>query len=79
MDNRIDSIILRKLKPRDHGVKFYRVNIITNQNELAAFLVNSGNVLKEDVDIVLVSIDDKLSNEPWGARQQHAIQHPKPH
>ena len=55
------------------------VETVPNLNASAAFQVDSGKVLKEDVVIVLVSIDDKLSNEPWGARQQHAIQHPKPH
>lgn len=35
-------------------------------NASAAFQVVCGKVLKEDGDIVLVIIDDKLLYEPWG-------------
>ena len=41
------------------------VETVPNLNASAAFQVDSGKVFKEDVDIVLVIIDDKLSFVPW--------------
>jgi hypothetical protein len=35
-------------------------------NASAAIQVDSGKMFKEDVDIVQVFIDDKLSYVPWG-------------
>ncbi len=47
-------------------LNFNSVETIPNLNASAAFQVDSGKVFKEDVDIVPVIIDDKLSYIPWG-------------
>ena len=47
-------------------LNFNSVETIPVLNASAAFQVDSGKVFKEDVDIVPVIIDDKLSYIPWG-------------
>lgn len=46
---------------------FSSVENLPGINARAAFQVNSAAVFKEDVDILPISIDDKLSYMPWGA------------
>ena len=48
-------------------LNFNSVETIPNLNASAAFQVDSGKVLKEDVDIVLTIIDKTLSYIPWGS------------
>lgn len=48
------------------SLNFSSVENLPGINARAAFQVNSASVFKEDVDILPVAIDDKLSYMPWG-------------
>ncbi len=47
-------------------LNFSSVETIPGLNASAAFLVDSGKVFKEDVDMVPTIIDKSLSYMPWG-------------
>ena len=48
------------------SLNFSSVENLPGINARAAFQANSASVFKEDVDILPVAIDDKLSYMPWG-------------
>ncbi len=48
------------------SLNFSSVENLPSSNARAAFQVNSASVFKEDVDILPIAIDDKLSYMPWG-------------
>lgn len=48
------------------SLNFSSVENLPGINARAAFQVNSASVFKEDVDILPIAIDDKLSYMPWG-------------
>lgn len=51
-------------------LNFNSVETLPGFNARAAFQVNSASVFKEDVDILPIPIDDKLSYVPWGGDNQ---------
>lgn len=48
------------------SLNFSSVENLPGSNARASFQVNSASVFKEDVDILPIAIDDKLSYMPWG-------------
>ena len=51
-------------------LNFNSVETLPGYKARAAFQVNSASVFKEDVDILPIPIDDKLSYVPWGGDNQ---------
>lgn len=51
-------------------LNYNSVETLPGFNARAAFQVNSASVFKEDVDILPIPIDDKLSYVPWGGDNQ---------
>jgi len=52
------------------SLNYNSVETLLGFNARAAFQVNSASVFKEDVDILPIPIDDKLSYVPWGGDNQ---------
>ena len=52
------------------NLNYNSVETLPGFNARAAFQVNSASVFKEDVDILPIPIDDKLSYVPWGGDNQ---------
>lgn len=52
------------------SLNYNSVETLPGFNARAAFQVNSASVFKEDVDILPIPIDDKLSYVPWGGDNQ---------
>ena len=50
------------------------VETLPSFNARAAFQVNSSTVFKEDVDILPIPIDDKLSYVTWGGLSKYHLQ-----